>query len=156
MQSGARRRLVGLGIAGLAALSLPAFAQSERRVRRIGFLSASNIESTAEWLEAFRKGMAELGRVEGRDYAIDARYANADVQVVPRLAAELVAARPDLILTTADEAVRALSQRTKTIPIVSAFTADFVGNGFAASLRRPGGNITGLTNLARDLAAKRL
>jgi len=135
---------------------LPALAQSERRVRRIRYLSAGGLQNNAAWLAAFRQGMAELRWVEGRDYVIDARYANGVARALPGLAAELVATQPDLLLATADDSVRQLAQRTKTIPIVFAIAQDPVGSGLAASLQRPGGNATGLTNLNRDLGAKRL
>ena len=100
--------------------------------------------------------MLALRMVEGRDYVIDARYANGVTQAAPGLAAELVATRPDLLLTTGDAATSLLVQRTKTIPIVFAIAQDPVGNGLVASLPRPGGNVTGMASLGRDLSAKRL
>ncbi len=149
-----RKMLVTLGVGALAAL--PAFAQQEKRVRRIGYFSGANAQAEATWFAAFREGMAELRWVEGRDYVIDVRYANGVAQARSALVAELVATQPDLLLTVGDESVRELTQRTKTIPIVFTIAQDPVGNGAAASLQRPGGNATGLTNLARDLGAKRL
>jgi putative ABC transport system substrate-binding protein len=100
--------------------------------------------------------MLELRWVDGRDYFIDTRYANGVTQALPDLAADLVASRADLLLVPSDEDVRLLAQRTKTIPIVFAIAQDPVGNALAASLRRPGGNATGLTSLATELSAKRL
>jgi len=100
--------------------------------------------------------MAALRWVEKRDYVIDARYADGVAQAMPGLAAELVASQPDLLLASADVAVRQLAQSTKTIPIVFTVARDPLGDGLAASLRRPGGNATGLTSLALDLSAKRL
>ena len=151
-----RRRILGLAANGLAAFSLPVLAQTERRARRIGFLALASAQTSAPYLAAFRAGMLELRWVEGRDYAIDARYANGVAQALPALADELTATRPDLLLTPADGTVRLLAQRTKSIPIVFAIAADPVGNGLAASLRRPGGNSTGLTVLSTELSAKRL
>ena len=151
-----RRKFLVAGAAGSLSVLLPAFAQLEKRLRRIGFLSLSSAQTAASWLAAFRQGMLELRWVDGRDYTIDARYADGVAQDAPPLAAELVATQPDLLLATADESVRLLAQRTKTIPIVFAIAQDPVGNGNAASLQRPGGNATGLTSLARDLSAKRL
>lgn len=116
----------------------------------------ANIHATAAWLTAFRQGMAALRWVEGHDYVIDARYADGVAQAAPGLAAELVASQPDLLLTATDDPVRLLAQRTKTIPIVFAIGQDPVGNEIVASLRRPGGNATGLTSLTIDIAAKRL
>ena len=129
-----RRQLLRLAAGAIAALSLPALAQPERRVRRIGVFFLASAQTTAAWLAAFRAGMAELRWVEGRDYVIDARHAGGVPQAGPSLAAELVATRPDLLLTTADEPARLLAQRTKTIPIVFATAQDPVGNGFATSL----------------------
>jgi putative ABC transport system substrate-binding protein len=149
-----RTMLLTLGAGVIAAL--PAFAQQEERVRRIGFFSSGSVESNATYHPAFREGMAALRWVEGRDYVIVARYAQGAAQAAPGLAAELVATQPDLLLTTTDENVRLLAQRTKTIPIVFAIGQDPIGSGVAASLQRPGGNATGLTSLARDLSAKRL
>lgn len=151
-----RRQLLRLAAAGLAVLSLPALAQPEKRVRRIGYFSPSSLQNSAAWLTAFRAGMAELSWVEKRDYVIDARYANGVLQALPGLATEMVASQPDLLLTNADEAVRVLALRTKTIPIVFTIIQDPLGNRVVASLRRPGGNATGLTALTRDLGAKRL
>jgi putative ABC transport system substrate-binding protein len=150
-----RRRAFLLAVgAGSLSFSLPALAQ--QRVRRIGYLSPGSLQSNAGWLAAFREGMAALHWIEGRDYVIDARYANGVAQAGPALAAELVATQPDLLLTTGDEAVGLVAQRTDIIPIVFAVIQDPVGSGLAASLQRPGGNMTGLTSLGPDLAAKRL
>ena len=141
---------------GLATPSLSALAQTERRVRKIGYLSQASARVNAARLAAFRAGMLELRWVEGRDYSIDARYANGVTHALRGLAAELVATRPDLLLVAADENVRLLEKSTKTIPIVFVITEDPVGTGIAASLRRPGGNATGLTTLSAELSAKRL
>jgi len=151
-----RRRMLTLAAAGLAALWLPAFAQQEKRARRIGYFSGGSLRNNATWLAAFREGMAALRWVEGRDYLIDERYANGVAQALPGLAAELVATQPDLLLTPGDEGVRMLVQRTKTIPIVFATVQDPLGSAVVASLQRPGGNATGLTSLSLDLGAKRL
>jgi putative ABC transport system substrate-binding protein len=151
-----RRQILHLTAAVLAALCLPALAQQEKRVRRIGYLSGSNAQNNPGWLAAFRQGMAELRWVEGRDYVIDARYANGVAPAMPVLAAELVATQPDLLLVSADGAVRNLAQRTKSIPIVFTIIQDPLANGIAATLRRPGGNATGLTSLSRELSIKRL
>jgi len=149
-----RKMLLALGAGVLAAF--PALAQQEKRARRIGYLSGSTVQTNAAWLAAFREGMTELRWIEGRDYVIDAHYANGISQVQEGLAAELVASRPDLLLVSTDEWAHRLVQSTKTIPIVFAIAQDPVGTGVATSLQRPGGNATGLTNLARDLTAKRL
>ncbi len=150
-----RQLLLALGAGSLLA-SLPIFAQRDKRVRRIGFLAISTAQAQAPLLSAFRAGMVELQWVEERDYVIDAQYANGIPVAGPGLADKLVTSQPDLLLTTAEEAVALLTKRTKTIPIVFAIAQDPVGSGFAESLRRPGGNATGLTTLARELSSKRL
>lgn len=150
------RRQLLLALGAGAAVPFPVLAQKEKRVRRIGFLTAPSLQTTAARLAAFRAGMLELRWVEGRDYVIDARYANGIAQALPGLATELVATQPDLLLTTGDEVVGLITQRTKTIPVVFTLAQDPVGAGFVASLQRPGGNVTGLMTLSRDLAAKRL
>jgi putative ABC transport system substrate-binding protein len=151
-----RRQILSLTAAGLAVLSLSALAQQEKRVRRIGYFSGSTAQGNAAWLAAFREGMAELRWVEKRDYVIDARYGNGVASAFGGLAAELVAARPDLLLTSGDTVARLLTEKTKTVPIVFAVAQDPVGNGLAASLQRPGGNATGLSSQAPELGAKRL
>ena len=151
-----RRELVGAVVVGLASACLPALVQAQRRLWRIGYHSGGSADSNASWLDAFRKGMAELGWSEARDYVIDARYADGNQASMQRLAEELVATQPDVILTTAEGSISRLARSTKTIPIVFAIGADPVGNGYAANLQRPGGNLTGLTALTADLAAKRL
>ena len=110
----------------------------------------------ADYLGAFRQGMGALGWVEGRDYVLDIRVGDSLPQSVERNAAELIARQPDVLLVPGDTSARALAQRTKTIPIVFAMSADPIARGFAASLQRPGGNMTGVTNLGHDLVAKRL
>ena len=152
----ARRKLLLAFGAGSLSVFVPALAQQEKRVRRIGYLTRATAQSNVPWLAAFREGMSELRWVEGRDYAIDARYANGIGQAMAGLAAELVAAQPDLLLTTGEGAIIPLAQKTKTIPIVFAIANDPVGSGIVASLQRPGGNATGLTTLSRDISAKRL
>jgi putative ABC transport system substrate-binding protein len=150
-----RKLIIALGAGALTA-PLAALAQQEKRVRRIGYFSGASAQVNAGRLAAFRQGMAALRWVEGRDYVIDARYANGVAQARPGLVAELVATQPDLLLMVGDESVRLFAQRTKTIPIVFTATQDPLGNRVVASLQRPGGNATGLTSLARDLGAKRL
>ena len=159
-----RKLLIALGAGsladGLAGGLTGGFAahaqQPPQRMRRIGYFTQGSIESNAPFLAAFRAGMTALRWVEGRDYAIDARYTDGNPQNSPRLAAELVAKQPDLLLTAGDESLRALLEQTKTIPIVGAIMQDPVGLGLVASLRRPGGNATGLTSLASGLGPKRL
>jgi putative tryptophan/tyrosine transport system substrate-binding protein len=149
-----RRRalLAALGVFALA----PLRAQEAGTVRRIGYHSMGSSQSNAGWLDGFRAGMKDLGWIDGRHYVIDARYANGNVQAGARIAQELVASRPDVLLAPGDASVARLLERTKTIPIVFTTVADPIGGGFAANLRRPGGNVTGVMGFGRDLAAKRL
>ena len=151
-----RRKFLVAGAAGGLSVLLPALAQQERRVRRIGHFAASSLRGNIAYLAAFRAGMLELGWVEGRDYVINAHYADGVAQVMPGLATKLVASQPDLLLTIGDDGVRLFAQRTKTIPIVFAAIQDPLGNRVVASLQKPGGNATGLTSLSRELGAKRL
>ena len=151
-----RKLLIALG-SGALVNPLAAHAQQPpARPRRIGYLSLASAESNAHYLVAFRAGMAALKWVDGRDYLIEARYADGVAQAITRLAAELVAQQPDLILIAGDGSLRALLQQTKTIPLVVGIAQDPVGNGLVASLRRPGGNATGLTSLAGGLGSKRV
>src|SRR3954463_6409681 len=110
-----RRRVLALAGAALAALALPSAAQ--RRLWRIGYHTNGSAESNAGWLDAFRKGMAELGWSEARDYVIDARYADGNAAAALRFATELVATQPDVVLTTAEASIFALTRATKAIPI---------------------------------------
>ena len=152
-----RRKLLAILGAGALANTLTAHAQAPpAKPRRIGYLTLGSAESNAHYLVGFRAGMAALKWVEGRDYVIEARYADGVALAVSTLAAELVARQPDLILAAGDGSLRALLQNTKTIPLVAGIAQDPVGNGLVASLRRPGGNATGLTSLASGLGSKRL
>lgn len=148
-----RRQVVG---SSLALLSAPWSAFAQTPVRRIGYLGLATAQADAGFLEAFRAGMAALRWVEGQDYRLDARFANGVMQNGATLADELVASTPDLLLFPAEGSGRLLTQRTKSIPIVFAFASDPIGSGFAASLRQPGGNATGLTSMAAELWPKRL
>ncbi len=151
-----RNLLIALG-AGAFANALATQAQQQpAKPRRIGYLTLGSAESNARYLVAFRSGMTALKWVDGRDYVIEARYADGVALAAAGLAAELVGSQPDLLLASGEGSMRALLQQTKTIPIVAGIAQDPVGNGLVASLRRPGGNATGLSNLATGLAGKRL
>ena len=151
-----RKLLIALGAGALAGGPAAHAQQAPAKPRRIGYLTLGSAESNAHYLVAFRAGTAALKWVEGRDYVIEGRYADGVPQAAPGLAAELVAKQPDVILTGGDGTLRALLQHTKTIPLVVGIAQDPVGNGLVASLRRPGGNATGLTNLAAGLGSKRV
>jgi putative tryptophan/tyrosine transport system substrate-binding protein len=139
----------------LLALSLPVAAQQPKKVPRIGFILGSSPGPDAR-IEGFRQGLRELAYVEGQNIAIEWRYAEGKEELVPKLAAELVQLNVEIIVTDGTNVTRAAKNATRTIPIVMASDADPVGNGFVASLARPGGNVTGLVALLAELSGKRL
>ena len=149
-----RQLLIALGAGALSA-PFATFAQP-RKVWRIGYLGRSDESFHLPWLNAFKAGMSALGYVEGRDYAIELRLARSDIARLPALAAELVALKVDLILTSGTPTVAAASKASREIPILLTTAGDPVGSGFAASFARPGGQITGLTGLTSELVSKRL
>jgi putative ABC transport system substrate-binding protein len=140
----------------LFALSLSANAQQPKNVPRIGFLSSLSPSSISARIEAFRQGLRELGYVEGKNIVIEWRYAGGKADRRRELAAELVRLKVDVIVTGGPSINRTAKEATATIPIVLGFDDDPVGNGFAASLARPGGNITGLSTLAPEISGKQL
>jgi putative ABC transport system substrate-binding protein len=144
-----------MSIVALASVHL-AEAQQAKKVPRIGFLLASSLSANSARIEALRQGLRELGYVEGKNIVIEYRYAEGKLDRLPALAAELVRLKVDIIVTAGPQSTRAAKQATVTIPIVMAFDFDPVGNGFVASLARPGGNITGLSTLAPEISGKQL
>ena len=152
-----RIKLFGFALcAVLFALCVSAQAQQPTKVPRIGFLIASSPSPVSARLEAFRQGLRELGYVEGKSIVIDYRWAEGKVDRMPDLAAQLIGLKVDIILSTGPQTTRAAKEATSTIPIVMGFDNDPVGNGFVASLARPGGNITGLSTLAPEISGKQL
>jgi putative ABC transport system substrate-binding protein len=152
-----RRRLLALIALGALPV-LPSLAQQLSKVRRIGFLavrSRSTPSNPDVYYDAFVQGMRELGYVEGKNLVIEWRFADGKFERLPDLASELVRMKVEVIVTHAGSATEALKRTTSSIPIVTAPMADPVGDGFAASLARPGGNITGLSLMNVDLAPKR-
>jgi len=140
----------------LLALSFPAGAQQSGKIPRIGFLGAASASGYAPQLEAFRRGLRDLGYVEGKNIILEYRWAEGTYDRLPVLAAELVRLKPDLVLTHGTAGTRAAKQATTTIPIVMAVSGDAVATGLVASLAHPGGNITGSSFFNPELAAKRL
>ncbi len=136
------RRRTFLVLAALGTLSRLARAQT---VRRVGWLVGGSPKSHAKLLEAFRAGLKEHGWVEGKNLALELRWAEGDLGRLPVLAADLVGARPEVIVTAANVVHLAVKKETATIPIVMATGADPVGAGLVASLARPGTNVTGLS-----------
>jgi putative ABC transport system substrate-binding protein len=138
------------------AFGLIAEAQQAEKVPRIGYLSGSPPSSIAERIEAFRQGLRELGYMEGKNIVIEWRSAEGKRDRLPALATELVHLKVDVIVTAGPLVTRAAKQATSTVPIVLTQDPDPVGNGFVASLARPGGNITGLSSLAPGPTGKQL
>ncbi len=130
-------------------------AQQPKKVPRIGYLSPLLPPSESTRSEAFRQGLRELGYVEGKNIFIEYRYAEGKLDRLPDLAAELVGLKVDVIMTGGPGALAA-KDATKTIPIVMTDVADPVALGLVASLAHPGGNVTGLSPLAKELSGKQL
>ncbi len=140
----------------LLAVGVTAEAQQAKKVPRLGFLSAVSPSTISARIEAFKQGLRELGYVEGKNIAIEWRYAEGKVDRLSELAAELVRLRVDIIVSAGPTVTRPAKEATSTIPIVMALDDDPVGSGFVASLARPGGNITGLSTLAPEISGKQL
>ena len=143
--------LVGLAF-GLVQVSE---AQQPKKVLRIGYVSSAD-PSTEPQLAAFRRGMRDLGYIEGKNIQVEYRYFEGTLDQVPSVVSELVQLKVDVLVVGFLPAIYAAKQATKTIPIVMVTTVDPVANGIVDSLARPGGNITGLTRLTRDLKKHRL
>ena len=141
----------------LLALCVSAKAQQPGRIPRIGFLpSSGDTNNPGIEVRAFQQRLRDLGYIEGKNILIDYRYAEGKADRVPTLIAELVQLKVDVLVVGSPGAVQEAKQATKTIPIVMVITQDPVAAGYVDSLARPGGNITGITRLTRDLAGKRL
>jgi len=148
--------IVGLGTAGF--LPLAARAQQTQKMARIGFISdrARPMPFESSDLAGFLNGMRDLGYIEGKNFAMEWRFAEGRYERFPAFAAELVQLNVDVIVVASPTAIRAVQQATKTISIVFSGSADPVGNGFVASLAHPGGNITGQATSVDDAAPKLL
>ena len=151
-----RTWLSTVGVAGLGSALAPsrALAQPPRPSQRVALLAVSARASYAGPIQALRDGLREHGHVEGRDIVIDIRTAEGRAQDLPRLAAELAAGNPAVIITTGTDATQAALAATLTTPIVA--LGDLVAAGHAASLARPGGRVTGISFLPAPLNTKRL
>jgi putative tryptophan/tyrosine transport system substrate-binding protein len=167
LEESMRKRLFGLTLsplpfalcllcALLLALSVPAAAQQPKKVPRIGLLAFGTSEGDRPRQQPFLEGLRDLGWIEGQNIAIERRYANENYNRLPDIAAELVHLRVDVIVVGDSVAIRPVAQATKTIPIVITVSGDPVEAGLIDSLARPGGNITGLSNISPQLAGKRL
>jgi putative ABC transport system substrate-binding protein len=150
-----RKLILALGAAAAVA-RLESVAQPAAKVFRIGHLSGSGEVASKPFIESFRGGMRSLGYVEGKNYVLEQRYAEGKVDRLSALAQELLHRNPDVLLASTTPGNLAAKSATSTIPIVMVLVADPVGAGIVKSLAKPGGNITGVTNIVAELAGKRL
>ena len=148
-----RNILIALGAGALAA-SLGSFAQEQRKVSRIGFFYLGSREMALDRLRIFLEGMRELGYVERKNFVVELRFADGKYERLPGISAELVGLKVDAIVANGTAVYRSLQRATSTIPIVITTSPDPVGEGFAASLARPGGNFTGLSTGNAEVAPK--
>lgn len=139
----------------LLALSVSAEAQPQK-IPTIGILLPTTASAISQWVETFRQGLRELGYVEGKNIIVEYRYADGRAERLPDLATELVRMKVDVIVTASTPGVLAAKNASSTIPIVMASSGDPVASGLVASLARPGGNVTGLTQMSQPLGGKRL
>jgi putative tryptophan/tyrosine transport system substrate-binding protein len=131
-------------------------ARQPTKIPRIGYLNTASLSANADRIEALRQGLRELGYVEGKNIVIEYRFGEGKLDRLPAMVAELVRLKVDVIVTGGPSATRAAKEASATIPIVMATNTDPVGDGFVASLARPGGNITGLSTLAPEISGKQL
>jgi putative tryptophan/tyrosine transport system substrate-binding protein len=150
-----RRDFITL-LGGAAAWPLAARAQQPARLPTIGFMGESTLAGKRPWVAAFVERLRELSWIEGRNVAIEYRWAEGRNERFPDIVTELIHNKVDVILTQGTPAVLSAKQATSTIPIVFAIAGNPVANGLVATLARPGGNVTGLSNQTADLAGKRL
>ncbi len=141
-----------------ALLAIPALlgAQQKAKIPRIGMLITGTASTHKSFIDTFRRGLRDLGYVEGKNVFIEYRYAEGKRERYPSLAAEMVQLKPDVIVVQSVGFTEAAKKATSTIPIVVGGAGDLVGTGLVASLAQPGGNITGLTAVSPDLSGKRL
>jgi putative tryptophan/tyrosine transport system substrate-binding protein len=150
-----RREFIGI-LGGAAAWPLAARAQQPGKVPIIGFLGPLSQSTQSTWTAAFVQRMREHGWIEGRTVAIEYRWAEGHGERLAEIAAEFVRLKVDVIVTAGTDAVIATKKATSAIPIVFGTAGDPVATGLVASLARPGGNVTGLSNQSADIAGKRL
>jgi ABC-type uncharacterized transport system substrate-binding protein len=151
-----REFIMLLGGASVAWPLLARAQQSADGMRRIGFLGAASGQGSARAIDTLRTGLREFGYVEGRNIAIEFRWAEERYDRLPQLVRELVAARVDLLVTHGTPGTRAAKQATSSIPIVMAISGDAVATGLVSNLARPEANVTGSTFFLPELNAKRL
>jgi putative ABC transport system substrate-binding protein len=143
-------------VLALVATGLAAETLQAAKPHRIGFLGNSTAALEANLVRPFREGLRSFGYVEGRDIEIEYRWAEGDYSRFPKLIAELVASKVDVIVTAGTPATLAVKKATTSVPAVMIAVGDPVGTGIVPSLSHPGGNITGLTSISTEMDAKRL
>jgi putative tryptophan/tyrosine transport system substrate-binding protein len=131
-------------------------AQQAKKVPRIGFIASGTPSTSAPYRDAFQQGLRGLGYVEGKNIVVEYRFAEGKLDRIPDLTTELVGLKVDAIVVVSSSSARAAKKVTTTVPIVMTSSGNPFGGGLIASLARPGGNVTGLTNLVSDLGTKRL
>ena len=151
-----REFLITLGAGALAAPWTSLAQQASGKARRIAFLGMATASTYTPHVEVFKAGLRDAGYREGKDIAIEYRYADGKYERLAELAAELVRMKPDVIVTHGTPATAAAKKATSSIPVVMVSIADPVASGLVASLGRPGGNLTGLSNLQGDVVAKHM
>ncbi len=151
-----RRTFISVIAGGLLAGPFVAEAQQAKTIPRIGFLSSSTVERERTRLAALQQGLRELGYLEGKTLFIEQRYAGGQFEKLPELAAELAGLKVDVLVVAGAPAAHAAKKATRVIPIVMTNAADPVGTGLVASLARPGGNVTGVSDFNAGVVAKRL
>jgi len=134
----------------------PIAAEQGPKLPKVGLLTPSSPAGAASFVQAFRQGLRELGHVEAKTFVLEIRYGEGKFERIPEIARDLVGLKTDVIVASTDPGIAAVRRETRTIPIVMAYSTDPVGTGFVASLARPGGNVTGLSNVSPEISGKRL
>ena len=150
-----RKLFIALGTGALVWTSAM-HAQAPAKVRRIGMLSPYSATESAHWFQAFRQGLLDLGWVEGKNISIEYRYSEGKNDRLPEFVADLVRLNVAVIVVSTSTDARVAKRATKAVPIVMATAGDPVAQGLVESLARPGGNVTGLSQMTHDLTGKRL
>jgi putative ABC transport system substrate-binding protein len=151
-----RTLVIGALLVAVAAACPQIDAQPAPKTARIGYLVPATPAASVHNIEALKQGLREAGHVEGKTFVLEVRYGEARSERLPDLARELVGLKMDVIVAATDGVIAAVKRETQTIPIVMVGSSDPVGSGFVASLARPGGNVTGLSNMSSELSGKRL
>ena len=151
-----RRKSFCVALCALLLASVRAQAQQSKKIPRVGYLAAVSVAADAPRLEAFRQGLRERGYIEGQNILIDYRHEDRGFEKLPELAAELIRLKIDVLVAVTTNAALAAKKAAGTVPVVFMGVTDPVAAGLVATLAQPGGNTTGITNMAATLTGKRL